>query len=82
MTFDIIVNVALKDAILDPAGQSTAKVLRNMGYPVQDVRIGKQIKLQVTAESLNDAKEKARQMAEKLLANPVMETYDIVVKES
>ncbi len=82
MTFDVTVNVSLKDAILDPAGQSTEKVLRNMGYAIKGVRIGKQIRFQITATHLEDAEENARQMAKKLLANPVMETYSITVRES
>ncbi len=81
MIFEVIVNVSLKEAVLDPAGQSTGKILHNMGFGVENVRIGKQIKMNLNAENMNEAKENARQMAEKLLANPVLETYDIVVKE-
>ncbi|HBQ96094.1 MAG: phosphoribosylformylglycinamidine synthase subunit PurS [Firmicutes bacterium] len=81
MTYDVVVNVSLKEAVLDPAGQQVARVLHNMGYAMEDVRIGKQIKLRFQAADLTEAKENARQMAEKLLANPVLETYEILVTE-
>ena len=81
MIFDVVVNVSLKEAVLDPAGQSTAKVLHNMGYLAENVRIGKQIKLQLEATNVVEAREQVNQMAERLLANPVLERYDIVVRE-
>ncbi|MCY0909159.1 MAG: phosphoribosylformylglycinamidine synthase subunit PurS, partial [Sulfobacillus thermotolerans] len=80
--FDLIVNVAWKEEILDPAGQSTTKVLQQMGYAVDNVRIGKQIRLQVEAQDQDRALEAGREMAKRLLANPVMETYTVQVVEA
>jgi phosphoribosylformylglycinamidine synthase len=44
---------------------------------IQDVRVGKNITVQVTADSVDQAKELARTAAEKLLANPVMEYFEL-----
>lgn len=79
MMFNVVVDVAWKEEILDPAGQSTAKVLQQMGYAADNLRIGKQIRFQLQAQDVAQAEAAAREMAERLLANPVMETYAVRV---
>jgi phosphoribosylformylglycinamidine synthase len=79
MMFEVTVGVALKEQVLDPAGQSTAHVLQHMGYDVDNLRIGKQIRFQLKAEDFAAAEAQAREMAQKLLANPVMEQYTVAV---
>ncbi len=79
MKFFVTVGVALKEQILDPAGQSTGMVLERMGYPVSHLRIGKEIRFELTADDAETAQAQAREMAEKLLANPVMEQYTVTV---
>ncbi|MCY0897639.1 MAG: phosphoribosylformylglycinamidine synthase subunit PurS [Firmicutes bacterium] len=80
--FHATVVVTLKPDILDPAGDATAQVLRQMGYLVDDVRMGKHIQLTLEAESVSEAEAAVRQMTESLLANPVMETYTVRVDAS
>lgn len=69
----------LKD-LLDPQGKAVLSGLGNLGISqVQDVRIGKHITLQIEAESKEAAAAIAEETAKKLLANPVMEEYEISV---
>ena len=69
----------LKD-LLDPQGKAVMGGLKNLGLSgVNDVRIGKHIDLSVEAENETDAKAKAEEAAKKLLANPVMEMYEITI---
>ena len=75
----IHVQVLLKEEVLDPAGQATEHVLQQMGYPVSQVRIGKLVRLEVEAGSEDEAISLGQEMARRLLANPVMETYRVTV---
>jgi phosphoribosylformylglycinamidine synthase len=67
----------LKD-LLDPQGKAVLGGLHNLGLNgISDVRIGKHITLQIEVESELSAKTKAEEACKKLLANPVMEFYEI-----
>lgn len=67
----------LKD-LLDPQGKAVMGGLQNLGLNgVQDVRVGKHITLQIDAESEDAAKKLADDACKKLLANPVMEFYEV-----
>jgi len=69
----------LKD-LLDPQGKAVMGGLLNLGLDsISDVRIGKHIDLQVEANSPEEAIATAQEAASKLLANPVMETFEITV---
>lgn len=74
--------VTLKPSILDPQGQSIAKALHGMGFDmVEGVRVGKHIELTLKdGVSAEDAKAKITEAANKLLANPVMETFSVEMK--
>jgi len=66
--------------LLDPQGKAVMGGLQNLGLKnVNDVRIGKNISLQVEAESSEQAKKIAEEASKKLLANPVMEYFEISV---
>ncbi|GAB4214117.1 MAG: phosphoribosylformylglycinamidine synthase subunit PurS [Synechococcales cyanobacterium] len=73
------VDIHLKPSVLDPAGVAVQKGLHHLGYPVDQVRIGKSIRLIVQAETAADAENQVQQMCDQLLANPVIETYTIRV---
>jgi phosphoribosylformylglycinamidine synthase PurS subunit len=75
----IVVDVMLKPEILDPAGQAVAGALPRLGITgVRSVRIGKRIELDLddTADP-----EQAAVIADKLLANPVIEDYTVRVED-
>ena len=66
--------------LLDPQGKAVLGGLKNLGMnSVDDVRVGKHISLQIEAASEEEAKSIAEEASKKLLANPVMEFYEIEV---
>ena len=74
--------VTLKPSILDPQGQTITDALHTLGYgTVQDVRQGKYFELEVDATSVQQAATLADEVADKLLANPVIESYRIEVDD-
>jgi len=77
-----IVNVYLKEGVLDPQGKAVHHALGSLGFDnVTDVRIGKQIVLQLDETDRTKAEEELKEMAETLLANTVIEDYDIEIVE-
>ena len=76
----VAVDVMLKHEILDPQGQAVERALPELGFSgVSDVRVGKHVELTVTD---GDAEAAARQVAEALLANPVIEEFSVRVLPS
>ena len=66
--------------LLDPQGKAVISGLKNLGIQsIEDVRVGKNITLQIEAASAEDAKTIAEDAGKKLLANPVMEYFEIQV---
>ena len=73
--------VTLKPSILDPQGKTITEALRTLGYPaVRDVRQGKYFELDVDAADAAQARALAATVADKLLANPVIESYRVDVE--
>lgn len=78
MTYTVQVKVMPLKELLDPQGKAVMGGLSNLGLnEISDVRIGKHITLQVEADSEETARQKAEEAAKKLLANPVMEYFEI-----
>ena len=78
----IAVNVHLKSGVLDPQGKAVLHALEALGFNnVKNVRVGKQILIDINTDNKEKAIEEAKKMSEKLLANPVIENYEIEVKE-
>ncbi len=83
MTYNVQIKVMLLKDLLDPQGKAVQAGLKNLGLDgVNDVRIGKHITLQVEADSEEEAKKLADDASRKLLANPVMEYYEIETLDS
>ena len=81
-TFVAEVRVMLKPSVNDPQGLSIRNALRTLGFAdVTDVRAGKLISVTVDAASQQDAEQQVSAMADKLLANPVIETFELSVRE-
>ena len=75
--------VTLKPSVLDPQGKTISDALHTLGYEaVQDVRQGKYFELDVKVGSPEEARVVAAEVADKLLANPVIETYRVEVDGS
>jgi len=80
MTFSVQVKVMPLKELLDPQGKAVMGGLQNLGLKaVNDVRVGKNISLQVEADNPEQAKKIAEEASKKLLANPVMEYFEISV---
>jgi phosphoribosylformylglycinamidine synthase len=75
------VYVTLKKSVFDPQGKTIADALHSMGYTgVGDVRQGKFFELDIAAASPDQAKTLASEVADKVLANPVIESYRVEVE--
>ena len=72
--------VTLKPSVLDPQGKAIHHAVETIGYSgIQDVRQGKYFELDLQAGSAEEAKSLAAEVADKLLANPVIESYRVEV---
>ena len=75
------VYVTLKPSILDPQGKTIAQALHTMGYDaISDVRQGKFFELDVEAASPDEARATVAEVAERVLANPVIESFRVEVE--
>jgi phosphoribosylformylglycinamidine synthase subunit PurS len=82
MTFRVHVRVMPRTGLLDPQGQAVEHALTALGFEeAGSVRIGRAIELDLSAGSRDEAEARARQMCDKLLANPVTEDYVLDIVE-
>jgi len=73
-----IVNISLKAGVLDSQGKAVHHALDSLHFEgVEDVRVGKQIILKLSTDDKTQAMIEARKMCEELLANTVIEDYDV-----
>lgn len=73
--------VTLKPSVFDPQGRTIADALQSLGYTsVEDVRQGKYFELELGATSASEARALAAEVADKLLANPVIESYRVEIE--
>ncbi|HEX4875380.1 MAG TPA: phosphoribosylformylglycinamidine synthase subunit PurS [Chitinophagaceae bacterium] len=80
MTYTVQIKVMPLKELLDPQGKAVMGGLENLGLAgVEDVRVGKNITLQVNADSPEKAKAIAEEASKKLLSNPVMEYFEVSV---
>jgi len=70
-----------KAGILDPQGQAVETSLRHLGFAVDDARVGRLVDLDVDASDAADARAQLERMCEQLLANPLIESYEIELRE-
>jgi len=76
-----IIHVGLKPGVLDPQGRAIAHSLVDLGFDeVESARQGKVIELNLKNGSKSDAEARVTKMCEKLLANTVIESYEIEIK--
>ena len=82
MGFVANVNVMLKEGIADPQGQTIERALPALGFDgVAEVRVGKRIRLEVEAADAQEARRRVEQMCERLLSNPVIESFEVDVEQ-
>lgn len=77
-----VVVVRLKSQVLDPQGETIRAALENLGYKsATEVRQGKYFELSLDATSREEAEATAREIAERVLSNPVLETFRVEVSD-
>jgi phosphoribosylformylglycinamidine synthase subunit PurS len=75
----VSVLVRPKDGILDPQGTAVEQSLRKLGFDVAGARVGRVVDLDVDAADAQEARAKADEMCKQLLANPLIESYEVEV---
>ena len=78
----VTVLVRPKAGILDPQGEAVQGSLSKLGFSVGGARVGRLVDLEVEAQSADDAREQVTRMCEQLLANPLIESFEIEVAEA
>jgi phosphoribosylformylglycinamidine synthase subunit PurS len=68
-----------KPGILDPQGDAVGSALGHLGFEVQEARVGKVIDLELEAEDEAAARAQVQRMCERLLANPLIESYEVEI---
>jgi len=81
MKYRAKIEVSLKPGHSDPEGETTARLLKELGYAVQAVNVSKAYAVNLEAETRKEAKAKAEEMCRKLLANPTKDNYTIALEE-
>jgi phosphoribosylformylglycinamidine synthase subunit PurS len=78
----VIINISLKNGVLDPEGRAIENSLLNLGFKdFKNIRIGKQIILNIDKTNKSEVLEQANNMCETILANTVIENYKIDILE-
>jgi phosphoribosylformylglycinamidine synthase subunit PurS len=72
-----MVVVRPKDGILDPQGNAVRQSLRQLGFDVSSARIGRVVDLELAADDRKDAEAQVHRMCSELLANPLIESFEI-----
>jgi phosphoribosylformylglycinamidine synthase len=81
MKYRLKIEVSLKPGHSDPEGETTAHLLKELGYRVEAVNVGKVYSVVLDAGSRREAEGKAEEMCKRLLANPTKDNYAVVIEE-
>ncbi len=77
-----VVRIRLRAEVLDAPGRAVAEALRADGFSeVVDVRLGKSIEIELATDDAGEARARLGQMAERLLAHPAIETFDVALPD-
>jgi phosphoribosylformylglycinamidine synthase len=68
-----------KQGILDPQGEAVETALEHLGFSVSGARVGKVVDIEVEATDPAEARAQVEKMCEQLLANPLMESYEVEI---
>jgi phosphoribosylformylglycinamidine synthase len=81
MKYRLKIEVGLKPGHSDPEGETTARLLKGLGYNVEKVNVSKVYSVILEAESRIEAETKAEDMCKRLLANPTKDNYSVAIEE-
>jgi phosphoribosylformylglycinamidine synthase len=83
MKYKAEINIMPLKELLDPQGKAVTSSMKSLGLSqIQNVRVGKHISIEVEADSKDKAQEMVEQACKKLLANPIMESYEFEIVNS
>jgi phosphoribosylformylglycinamidine synthase len=81
MRYCLRIEVSLKPGHSDPEGETTAQLLKELGYRVQTVNVSKVYSVVLEASSKKEAERKADEICKRLLANPTKDNYTVEIEE-
>jgi phosphoribosylformylglycinamidine synthase PurS subunit len=81
MKYRAKIEVSLKPGHSDPEGETTARLLKELGYAVAAVNVSKVYNILIDAQTPKEVKAKAEEMCRRLLANPTKDNYTITLEE-
>jgi phosphoribosylformylglycinamidine synthase len=81
MKYRLKIEVSLKPGHSDPEGETTARLLKELGYRVDSVNVSKVYTVALEADSREEACIKAEEMCKRLLANPTKDNYTFTIEE-
>lgn len=81
MKYRAKIEVSLKPGHSDPEGETTARLLRELGYVVTTVNVSKTYIILIEAQTKKQAKTESEEMCKQLLANPTKDSYTITIEE-
>jgi phosphoribosylformylglycinamidine synthase len=76
------IEVTLKPGHSDPEGETTAQVLKELGYKIETVNVGKVYNVTIQVQSKKEAEVNAEEMCKRLLANPTKDDYSVKIEET
>jgi phosphoribosylformylglycinamidine synthase len=82
MKYRLTIEVTLKPGHSDPEGETAAELLKQLGYRIETVNVGKVYSVVLQAATKTEAKTKAEEMCKRLLANPTKDNYSIAIEET
>jgi phosphoribosylformylglycinamidine synthase PurS subunit len=80
MKVEVDITISLKGGMLDPEARAIQHALSNLGFKTEALTTARVFRVQLDAESKEEAESRAREMCERLLANPVIHSYQIEVR--
>jgi phosphoribosylformylglycinamidine synthase len=81
MKYTAKIEVSLKPGHSDPEGETTARLLKELGYTVNAVNVSKVYNILLETQTPREAKAKAEEMCKRLLVNPTKDNYTITIEE-
>jgi phosphoribosylformylglycinamidine synthase len=81
MMFKARIEISLKRGHIDPEGETTARLLRELGYAVESVNVSKVFNIFFRADSKGDAEDQVEEICRRLLANPTKDNYTYTIEE-
>jgi phosphoribosylformylglycinamidine synthase PurS subunit len=81
MKFEVDITISLKEGMLNPEARAIQHALSNLGFITEALRTAKVYRITLETQNAEDARKKAEEMCQRLLANPVIHSHEIEVHQ-